>query len=88
MDAGEPLVTVALWRRLRAFDRRCFITIDRRRPSHISPFARYPRVWVAQIAPQDARAYDRVAAEHPEFVQALRRVIELGETRGWHLRLQ
>jgi hypothetical protein len=85
MEAGEPLVTVELWRRLRAFDRRCFISVERRTPSHISPFSRYPRVWRAQIAPQDARAYERVGAEHPQFVEALRLVIELGEERGWHL---
>jgi hypothetical protein len=84
---GEPLITVELWRRLRAFDRRCFITIERRRPSHISPYAHRPRVWLAEMRPQDEKMWFREQAEHPEFAEVIRLLVDKGEQRGWHLAL-
>jgi hypothetical protein len=81
----EPLITLELWQRLRAFDPRCFITVERRRPGHISPFKGYPRVWMGRISPQDERAYDYETVEHPYFVELVRLLVEKGEEMKWHL---
>jgi hypothetical protein len=82
--SDEPVITYELWHRLRQFDPRCFITVERRRPTHISPFAAHQRVWMGRIAPQDARAYDKEEAEHPQFVEVVRLLVEKGEARGLH----
>ena len=43
-----------------------------------------PRVWMGRIRPLDERAYDQDDAEHPQFTELVRLLIEKGEARGWH----
>jgi hypothetical protein len=84
MDPGEPLITVELWRRLRAFDPYCHIEIERRNPPGYGPFQHYPRVWIAKLRPVIGRPSTMEGVWHPQFAEAIRLLIERGEAKGWN----
>lgn len=76
-----------LWERLRAFDRVCDITLDRRAASD-EKFWGSPRTWWVSIHAKQvpgARIWDTVRSQHPSLSEAIKIACEQAEARGWHL---
>ena len=80
---AEPPISAELWARLRKFDVRCEISIQRTAPVKGSHWSRFRRVWVVTMRPYETRYHDIAQHSHPRLGEALRQLVEEAERRKW-----